>query len=255
MTGLRRAITLFTAVPAGRFGGLERAEAVAALRWLPALGAVVGAAAGLPAAAVLHWARHAALLGAVLAVLLLALLTRGLHLDGLADTVDGLGSRAPAERALEIMRRSDIGPFGVIAIALVLLVDVAALASYDGGCDWQPVAALSVAAATGRVAALSAAARRVPSARESGFGAYVTGSQSAVVLVIAAAAVLGFGAGASAAVHADVVGWVAAQAAALVVAGACLVQVRRRLGGVTGDVFGALIEITTALTLAGVALS
>src|SRR5213080_4777965 len=138
MTGLRRALALFTVLPVGHPSDLDRAEAVAALRWFPLLGASLGAVAGLPAVAVLHRAPHAQLLGAVLSVLLLALLTRGLHLDGLADTLDGLGSRAPAESALEIMRRSDVGPFGVIAIVSVLLIDVAALASYDGECVWWP---------------------------------------------------------------------------------------------------------------------
>jgi adenosylcobinamide-GDP ribazoletransferase len=56
-------------------------------------------------------------------------------------------------------------------------------------------------------------------------------------------------------VDASIAGWVVAQAAALVVALAFLLHVRGRLGGVTGDVFGALVEITTALTLAGLALS
>lgn len=255
MTGLRRAVALFTVVPVGRLGSLDRAEAAAAMRWFPLVGAAVGASAGLPSVAVLHWAPHAQLLGAVLSVLLLVLLTRGLHLDGLADTVDGLGSRATAQRALEIMRRSDLGPFGVIAIVLVLLVDVTGLTAQDNSCDWQPAGALVVAAATGRLAALLAAHRAVPSARESGFGAYVAGSQPTVVLVVEIVVVLGIGAGTAAAIEAGIVGWVVAQAAAIVVATAFLLQVRRRIGGVTGDVFGALVEITTALTLAGLAFT
>jgi adenosylcobinamide-GDP ribazoletransferase len=255
MTGLRRAVALFTVLPVGDPGGLDRAEAVAALRWLPLLGAALGAAAGLPAVAVLQWSSHALLLGAVLSVLVLALLTRGLHLDGLADTVDGLGSRAPAGRALEIMRRSDVGPFGVAAIVLVVLVDVASIGSYGGARVWWPVAALTVAAATGRLAALLAAHRSVPAARSDGFGAYVAGSQSGVVLIVETVIVLGFGAGMAAAIGASTAGWVAAQAAALVVAAACVRHVRGRLGGVTGDVFGALVEIATALTLAGLALN
>jgi adenosylcobinamide-GDP ribazoletransferase len=254
MSSLLRALALFTVAPVRVRGQLTRPEAAAALRWLPLLGAALGTVAALPLAAVLEWARHAAPLGAVGAVALLALLTRGLHLDGLADTADGLGSRATPAQALDIMRRPDIGPFGVLAIAFVVLVDVTALASMGGGV-WRPVAALAVAAATGRVAAVSAAHRRVPSARESGFGAYVAGSVSTALLAAEVLVVLGFGIAMAAATGAGVLGWPAAQLAALVVTSGVLAHVVRRLGGVTGDVFGALVEIGTALTLAGLALA
>jgi adenosylcobinamide-GDP ribazoletransferase len=255
MTGLRRAVALFTVVPVGRLGALDRNGAAASMRWFPLVGAALGAIAGLPTVAVLHWASHAALVGAVLSVVLLVLVTRGLHLDGLADVADGLGSRAPADRALEIMRQSDIGPFGVLAVVLVLLIDVAALASYDGASVWWPVAALAVAAANGRLAALIAAHSSVPSARPDGFGAYVASSQPTVVVAIEAVLVLGLGAGLATAVYVSIAGWLVAQAAALVVAVAFLANVRRGIGGVTGDVFGALVEITTALTLAGLVLA
>jgi len=102
---------LFTILPVrGQAAQLAPGDGVAALLWLPAVGAALGAAAGLPATAIRQWSPHANGLGAVLAIAALATLTRCLHLDGLADTADGLGSRAPAERALEIMKKSDIGP-------------------------------------------------------------------------------------------------------------------------------------------------
>jgi adenosylcobinamide-GDP ribazoletransferase len=255
MTALRRAMALFTILPAGRLDHLDRATATAAMRWFPLVGAALGALSGLPTVAVLHWAPHAAMVGAVLGIVVLVLLTRGLHLDGLADTADGLGSREPADRALEIMRRSDIGPFGVLAIVLVVLVDVSALAASGGGSVWSPLAALSVAAATGRLAALLAARRRVPSARSDGFGAYVAGSQSTVLLAAETVAVLGFGTALAAAVNGSVLGWPAAQAAALLAGTAGQVHATRRLGGVTGDVFGALVEIGTAVAITGIALS
>jgi cobalamin synthase len=56
-----------------------------------------------------------------------ALLTRGLHLDGLADLADGLGSGRPAGDALSIMKRSDIGPFGVVGVVLALYLTGTAL--------------------------------------------------------------------------------------------------------------------------------
>ena len=254
MKGLTDALGLFTVVPVGGTRELTRTDAAAALRWFPAIGAALGAIAALPVVAILQWAPSASLVGAVAAVALLALLTRGLHLDGLADTMDGLGSRAPADRALEIMRRSDIGPFGVLAIVFAVLVDVAALAS-SGGRLWQPVAALAVAAATGGLAVLFAAHRRVPSARATGFGALVAGSVSGVVLAVATALVLGAGALLAWSVDASVIGWPAAQAAALVATVGFSLHATLRLGGVTGDVFGALVEIGTASTLAGLAVS
>lgn len=257
MTALPRALALFTVLPVPDRGGLTRADAVAALRWLPLVGAGLGALAGLPLAATLAGAPHAALLGAVLATVVLVVATRGVHLDGLADTADGLGSRAPAPRALEIMRQSDIGPFGVAAVALVLLVDVAALhsVSLGGGGSWRPVAALAVAAATGRGAVLAAAVRGVRPARGSGFGALVAGSVASWVAAAEIVLVLGLGAGLAAAVHASIAGWVGAQAGALVLDALFTAHAVRRLGGVTGDVFGALVEIGAAATLAGIAFS
>jgi adenosylcobinamide-GDP ribazoletransferase len=251
---MRTALALFTIVPVRDATALTRARAVVALRWFPLIGAGLGALAALPLAAVRAWASHATLLGAVLAVALLALGSRGLHLDGLADTADGLASRAPAEQALSIMRRSDIGPFGVVAIVLAVLVDVAALAAFTGPV-WRPVAALALAAATGRLAVLHAAHRRVPSARATGFGAYVAGSVSTAVAVLETGLVLGAAAGLAVAVHAGVAGWLAAPAAALLVVAGGRWHATHRLGGVTGDVFGALVEIGTALTLTGLALS
>jgi adenosylcobinamide-GDP ribazoletransferase len=254
MNAAIRALGLFTIVPVPAGGELTRERAVAALRWLPLVGAALGAVAGLPVTAVLRWAPNAALVGAVVGVVALALLTRGLHLDGLADTADGLGSRASADRALEIMRRSDVGPFGVVAVAFVILMDVAALGSTGGGV-WRPVAALAVAAATGRVCVLHAARRTVPAAREGGFGAFVAGSVSPFVLAAETILVLASGSLLAWSVGAGAVAWPVAQAIALVLAGLFQLHTIRRLGGVTGDVFGAVVEIGTAVTLAGLAFT
>ena len=60
---------------------------------------------------------------------MLALLTRGLHLDGLADTADGLGPLRDRERALQVMHQSDVGPFGVVTLVLTLLLQVACAAA------------------------------------------------------------------------------------------------------------------------------
>ena len=104
----------------------DRATARAGMLCAPLAGLVVGLLAAA-LGALLLLAGPGPLLAAVASAAVPAALTRGLHLDGLADTADGLGSGKPAEDALRIMKQSDIGPFGVITLLLVLLAQVAAL--------------------------------------------------------------------------------------------------------------------------------
>jgi adenosylcobinamide-GDP ribazoletransferase len=249
---LARSATMFTIIPVRIPAELAAGDGAGALLMLPVVGAVIGGAAALPVVALRVWVPHAVLLGAVLAVAALALATRGLHLDGLADTADGLGSGAPPARALEIMSQSDIGPFGVVAIVLVLAADIASLAIVPGGA-WVPAAVLGVGAATGRVAAVHGAVRARP-ARPSGFGALVAGRISVVDAVVWTVAVLGVGV-VVAVVLSIPPGWIIGpQLAALIAAWLLRWHAARRFGGMTGDVFGALIELATAITLIGAAL-
>ncbi len=255
MTALLRALGMFTVIPVRHRAAppLRAGDGATALLWLPAVGAALGAVAALPATAIRHWAPHAGLLGAVCALVLLAGLTRCLHLDGLADTADGLGSRAEPERARAIMRQSDIGPFGVVAIVLVVAVDVAALGVLRMGV-WGPVGAFAVAAATGRLAAVQAAVRGVDPAPGSGFGVLVAGGLAPVAVGLATVLVLAFGAVVALLLSVSAAWFVVAQVVALLAAFLLRRHVVRRIGGISGDVFGALIETATALTLAGVAL-
>lgn len=250
---LAAAVSMFTIVPVRAGAGWQPADGAGPMLWLPVVGAAAGAAAALPAAAMREWSPHANLLGAVLAVGALAAVTRCLHLDGLADTADGLASGAPADRALAIMRQSDIGPFGVVTLILVLGADIASICSARGGA-WTPVGVLAIGAATGRVAAVHASVRGVRPARASGFGAIVADGVPGAAALAWTVAVLGLGAAVAAAL-AIPPGWVVgSQVVALIVAYLIRVHASRRLGGVTGDVFGALIESATAITLIGAAL-
>ncbi|MGW9047370.1 adenosylcobinamide-GDP ribazoletransferase [Streptomyces lydicus] len=183
------------------------------------------------------------LLAAVGSAVVPAVLTRGLHLDGLADTADGLGSGKPADDALRIMKQSDIGPFGVVTLLFALLAQVAALAGlYGQGWAYGALAAV-VAAVTGRGALTLASRAGVPAARPEGLGAAVAGTVPVPAaalcagLVAAGCAAAGAAFGAYGALHAGL--------AALLGLGAgevLLGHCRRRFGGVTGDVFGALAE-------------
>jgi adenosylcobinamide-GDP ribazoletransferase len=251
--GLRLAVTLLTAVPLP--GGTRRAQsdggtapdrrAAAAAMYLAPL---VGLALGGVAAAVLIGCRAAGtgpLLAAVLAIAVLAALTRALHLDGLGDTADGLGSRLPAAQALAVMKRSDIGPFGVVTLVLTLLVQVSALAQAERA--GRGTLGIVVATVAARLAITLACRRGVSSARPSGLGALVAGTvRPAAVLALAVAAVGG----------AVVLGVVYAVAVAVALLCSVLLTTlaARRLGGITGDVLGAVAELATAACLLVIAI-
>ena len=169
LDGLRFAFGTLTVIPV-RVTRWDREAARGGMLCAPLAGLAVGAAAaGL--GLVLLFLGAGAPLAAVATVAVPAVLTRGLHLDGLADTADGLGSGKPAEDALRIMKQSDIGPFGVITLVLALLAQVAALAqAYDA--SWGRGACAAVVSATLARLALTLAARAgVPAARPEGLGA------------------------------------------------------------------------------------
>ncbi len=251
----RAALSLFTVIPVRAPAELDADATARAMFWLPAVGLLLGlvAAAGLAIAAAGRPSVPRQLLGAAVAVALLAALTGGLHLDGLADTGDGLGSRRPAADALAIMRRPDIGPLGVVTLVLVLLIQVTALATVPRG--WPAVAALVLAVVTGRVAAVLATG--VPAARPGGLGAMVAGRTgragrlAAGLVLLAAVVPAGLAVGGVAAVLRGL----AAALAGLLAGGLLARTARRRLGGMTGDVFGAIIELSTAAVLLVLAFS
>ncbi|MFJ3819849.1 adenosylcobinamide-GDP ribazoletransferase [Streptomyces nodosus] len=250
--GLRFAFGTLTVLPV-RVSRWDRGAARGGMLCAPLVGVVVGGLAGLLGAAALALGAGP-LLAAVCATAVPAVLTRGLHLDGLADTADGLGSGKPAAQALRIMKQSDIGPFGVITLVLVLLAQVAALAhAYEG--SWARGALAAVVSATAARLALTLAARTgVPAARPEGLGAAVAGvvpvpgALAVTVAVIAAAAAGGALPGAGGALRTTAAVLLAPAAAELL-----LRHCTRRFGGVTGDVFGGLAE--TAATTALVVLS
>jgi adenosylcobinamide-GDP ribazoletransferase len=257
LAALRDALGLFTILPVLADPEIGRREAARAVLWLPAAGALLAA----PAAGVLlavEAGGHSAprrLLAAALAIGVLALLTGGLHLDGLADTADGLGSRRPRDEALAIMRRSDVGPFGVAALLFTVLMQITALATVNPG--WPGAGAVLLAAVTGRVAVVLATGPGSPAARPDGFGALVAAATTARARVAAGATVLAVAAG-TAAVVSDPAA--ALRAAAAVLAGLLAAELLRRiavrrLGGLTGDVFGALIEVAAATALLALALT
>jgi len=251
--GLRFAFGTLTVLPV-RIGRWDREAARRGMLCAPAAGLVVGLAAAA-AGTVLLLLGAAPLLAAVVSVAVPAVLTRGLHLDGLADVADGLGSGKPADEALRVMKQSDIGPFGVITLVLVLLGQVAAVAALYGSGGWAAGAlAVTVSAVTARTALTPAARAGVPAARPEGLGAAVAGTVPARSAYVTAAVVVLLSAGAGALLGPWLaVLYAAAGVLGLAAAEGLLHHCRRRFGGLTGDVFGALAE--TAATVSLIVLS
>ena len=224
------AVTFLTTLPAPSFivpaGGLGPAG-----RWFPFVGLVIG---------LLLWSVQsvaerffAPSLAGALVVLAWVALTGGLHLDGLADCCDGLLATVSPERRVEIMRDPRVGSFGALGLILTLLIKVlaAGIASPE---------ALLIAPVWARWLLLWAA--RQPQARQGGMGALFAAGVTQEVIVMAAVVplfLLLFGGGRG----------LMAVGLALLAMLALVRLARARLGGVTGDVFGLVVEVSEVVVL------
>lgn len=243
MNALLLAVGTLTAIPVPAPRKVDARVAGAAMLLAPlAVLPLAAAAAGVVAAG--EALGLFPLLTAVLAVSVGVLGSRGMHLDGLADTADGLSASYNRARALEVMRRGDIGPSGVAAVVLVLVVQAAALAGAVVAGHGVFAAAAGVLA--GRLVLAPACVRGIPAARPGGLGSTVAGTVPRGVAAVALAA--GMGLAAAASLLTELPPWRGALAvvAGLLLAGLLLARCVRRLGGITGDVLGACVEASTA---------
>jgi adenosylcobinamide-GDP ribazoletransferase len=181
------------------------------------------------------WAGLPPLVSAVLLVGLGAWLTRGLHLDGLADLLDGLGGGQTPERRLAIMKDSAIGAFGVIGLVVLLVLKVACLASLVANGGEAFFFALVAAPVTARWA-MATLACGVQYPRASGTGHAFVGKVGLRELALGALLLT------------PLVWW--NWSAGLIILGAAMLpafwlrfKASKALGGVTGDVLGASCEL------------
>jgi adenosylcobinamide-GDP ribazoletransferase len=235
MKRVRLAIGFLTVLPAGNTGEYVPGDLGRAAGWFPWIGALLGA---VVAAAYTGLARVIAPLpAAALATALWIVLTGGLHLDGLADSCDGLPNASSRERRLEIMKDPRLGSFGGIGLVLAILLKFTCLASIPVARIWL---ALPLAAALGRWLLLWAG--KQPLARPGGMGADFAAGLNAwsflqAAIVPAGLAVLAGWTGLAAILCVHLLAWLIFQFA------------RSRLGGVTGDIFGLLVELTEITVL------
>lgn len=237
MSGLITALRTLTRIPVP---GRDADNLAESLPWFPVVGALIGALAAL-----LGWVLGAVLgwpAGAGVAVTVFStLITGGLHLDGLGDTADSLGATT-RERKLEIMKDPRIGSYGVMAIALALLIKAVA---YTRLCELGLYSAILIPFVLSRTAQVGVAIA-LPYARAEGTARrFVEGASwdsFGFALILAAVPCLGI---------APVLGAVSMLAAALVTVG-LIRWMKRIFGGTTGDLLGMtseVVEMTVAVAL------
>lgn len=226
MSGFQAAASFLTRLRVGA-GGDAPADRARSVPWFP----VVGGLLGLWAAGVFAGARLIlpSVVAAALAVATSVLLTGGLHEDGLADTADALGGGWSSEERLWILKDPTHGTYGVLAIALSVVLRVGALGALGG---WAALAVLPAAGALSRAGAMGLLGWVRP-ATDDGLGARYSALLTKKLAVEGAAVALAMGfvslgiwvlpAALLAGLAAAVVGWLGV----------------RKLGGVTGDLLGA----------------
>jgi adenosylcobinamide-GDP ribazoletransferase len=214
----------------------------AALVWFPVVGALVGAVVGLT-----WWGASnlwPLFVAATLALAVDLALTGMLHLDGLADSADGLLPHLDRHRRLGVMAAPDVGAFAIGVVVVTLLLRL-------GGIAALPSSGGAVAFVAGTWAAsrslMATAATSLPAARPNGLGrAFASGAttgQRAAVVVLGVA--LGLG---GVVLGRGLVGALALFAG-LLAGGAVAALARQRLGGFTGDVLGAIGMVTETVAL------
>lgn len=257
--GLRLGAGTFLAIPVPPPRVVDSQAGAVALLTAPLWGAVVGAAAGAGGAAMWwlaglggHRNALAALMVGAAVYALTALLTRGLHLDGLADTADALGSGRTGSDGLAIMRDSTVGAFAVVALIATAGLQMAAIATlFEAGLGAVAVATAAIVART----PLAWLARTGTPADDTGLGRTVVGAVAprlaaagGVVWCVAAAGLL---------VTAGVPWWTALGAALVALLPGLWLRRRAvvRFGALTGDILGAGVEVSSTLFLVLVALA
>lgn len=230
MKNLFAAIRFITVVPAG---ASDHFDAVGMVPWFPAVGLLLGVGlAAFDHAAARMWHPQAA---AVLDVVFLAVMTGAFHIDGLADTADGIFSHRPKDRILEIMKDSRIGAMGVVAVVSVLALKWAGIS----GISENRTLLLILVPAYARSAMLFGMRALEYGRPQGGTGLpfFSRKLRTADLWGVLAIVVLSLALGR---------GLLAVNAGFSLITAALIAYYRKRLGCITGDMLGAMAEVTEA---------
>lgn len=235
MSRLLAAIRFLTILPIPGSWGTSEAALGASVPAFPVVGLMLGAAAA-GAGFGLQQIGAPPLLAAMLLVVLLIGFSGGLHMDGLSDTFDGFLSSRRRERILEIMKDSRIGAMGVIGVVGVIGVKVCAVASLKPDRVWPALLLMPLAGRCVMVWHMAI----LPYVRESGLGTVFYKRRPSLAAVWALAVLFA-------------VAWFVLRWDGVIAAGACVIVALvmalwcwRKIGGATGDTFGAACEIVEA---------
>ena len=237
-------LSFFTSIPVRMRYQLDDVHFRRGIKYLPLIALLIGAAV---AGAFVLGGFVAPYFAALVSLVAYLVLTGGLHIDGLADTMDGVLSRRDRVRILEIMKDSRIGTFGVLGIG----VYIAGMIIFSAQLDWVAVGLYPL---VGRTAALMAA-RHSRCARPGGLGQRFTKAVHAGHGMIAVAIYLAIAAADSTGwqfASFDVVGFVACVLPYVLALALCALfwhSISKKLGGITGDVIGFCIEAAQWLYL------
>ncbi|MDI6816735.1 MAG: adenosylcobinamide-GDP ribazoletransferase [Actinomycetota bacterium] len=234
---MRLALSFLTIIPTGIREELDSTAFGRSTKYFPLVGLVIGLI--LAAVYALVSLRITGAAADFIVIVVLVALTRALHLDAVADTFDGLFGGRDKEHSLAIMKDSQVGSFGLVALVAVLGLKTLLLAAVPGA---EKLAATLVFPVIGRYAA-SIAITTQPRARKDGLGALFAEGAGKVELAWASIITI-----AVAVIAAGLMG-IIALLAALAFVMMYIIFVKRKIGGMTGDTVGALIELTEVTVL------
>lgn len=239
----RLALSFLTILPSGKFKEADKREFAASLKYFPLVGFILGLiVAGLYLLASLRLTQQAA---SAIAVVSLIVLTRALHVDGLADTLDGLLGGKDSEHIISIMKDSRVGSFGAVAVTSVTILKVVLLSSV---AIKLKIGSIIMFPVIGRWAATYALTTQPYVKGKAGLGSLFMGGSGSWSFIISSLITIAITS-------------VLLRKYAVVVMVATLAFtilyvkfIKARIGGITGDTVGALIELTEMVALLAIAI-